>query len=647
MKRLICFIIFCSICFNPAFARWASFEDASMKSWRSEEVTIDETGRLDALVEMHAEILKEPGRAFAAHYNLTYNGANTKIEIIEAKTIYQGKEYKLEKRYIEDKPLASSVSGFDQFRQILLAFPKPEIGAKIYLKYKYIGKRAVVENFYSGIFTFGDGMWMEKESLKLQSKIPLYMFVNDPENILQIKKDNSDKNDSFYNLEIKLSRPLYKGVIGEPEDNVLNKKYITYVSISSLKKPEDLAMKMNAQGYDKILTQDLPKDFVQIKEAVEKQTDEVDQINLVTSQLNGKIQYMGDWRSIEGKFIPRSLAQISKTQLGDCKDFSASTVAILAKLGYKARVALVRRGVADYFYPNILPSIDEFNHAIVKVIDKKGNVRWIDPTNFVSMADGIFPDIAGKMAFVLDSENPTYERIPDVDPLHAESLSNSKVNILEEGKVLEVGEVNMRNENALWLTGTELNATKKTIRDGLFAWLTGEELEEENKISMTLPDLKSRVVKDVAFNYSYKQENKLLKTNLGPALKQSYNTLKRLINIPDQYVQDILVSAHPFSVREREVIKNVKAENVELLNKEIKTPWLYVKRHCSMKENDLHIDYDLVLYKNLITNEETKKPEFIKLKKELEENFKDTAIVVTKLPDVAQVSGGNKSKISK
>jgi hypothetical protein len=39
---------------------------------------------------------------------------------------------------------------------------------------------------------------------------------------------------------------------------------------------------------------------------------------------------------------------------------------------------------------------------MVKVTNKKGIVNWIDPTNFDSMADGIFPDIANKMVLILD-----------------------------------------------------------------------------------------------------------------------------------------------------------------------------------------------------------------------------------------------------
>ena len=55
-------------------------------------------------------------------------------------------------------------------------------------------------------------------------------------------------------------------------------------------------------------------------------------------------------------------------------------------------------------------------------------------------------------------------------------------------------------------------------------------------------------------------------------------------------------------------------------------------RSCSMKDHDLHIAYDLIIYKNLIPNEAIRSPEFINLKSELDQNFRDVAIVLQPLP---------------
>ncbi|MEI8055064.1 MAG: DUF3857 domain-containing protein [bacterium] len=630
LKQIWCVLFI--IISASAQAKWANFEDAPIKISSQQEINVDSDGKIKSTVKLQFEILKEPGRNIAANYTLKYNGNIAKIKIIEAKTIYQGKEYKLDKTLIEDKSLASSHNGFDQMRQILLAFPKAEIGANILLRYEFTQTEVPLDKFYAGVFDFGNRDFDVAAHIKLHSQIPLHILVNDPEKVLNITKD---KDDNFHNMEITLTKPLYKEAINEPQSNIVNNKYLTWVSISSLNKWEDLATRLD-KLYTKVLTQSLPKDFIKITEIAAQKKDEIEQINTVTSLLNDKIQYMGDWRTVKGKFVARDLAKISKTQLGDCKDFAASTAAILTKLGYKAQVALVRRGVRS-FYPDSLPTLEAFNHAFVKVTNKQGKILWIDPTNFQSMADGIFPDIAGKMALILDPKQPGYEKIASIDPKHAWSTSVRQIEIINDSKIIESGNVTLRNENAYSLTGITSQTSEATIKDFIYNFLSHSRLEEKNKKNLQLPYLKSRIVKDISFNYTFEQENRVLKTNLGQALKLTYDSLWNFFDISQDSVTDIVVDA-PYTATKQTIIKNINTQNIESLNKEINTPWMYVSRKCIINSNrDLQIDDTIIIYKNLIANTELKTPEFIKLKDDLEKNFKDIAVVFTQLQNQTQL----------
>lgn len=604
-------------------AKWASFADAPIKSSYTQEINVDASGKTREIREIQFEILKEPGRNIAASYILRYNGASQKIKIIDAKTIYKEKEYKLDKNLIEDKPLASAHHGFDQTRQILLAFPKAEIGAKIYLKYSVITTEVPLDKFYASVFDFGTQEFVDKSYVKLYSKIPLHILINDPDKVLTITKDAKD---SFHNIEITLTKPIYKEVINEPQSNVVNNKYLTWISVSSLNKWEDLAAKFG-KSYEKVFTQKLPKDFVKIADAAKQQKDDVGQINTVTSLLNDKIRYMGDWRTIKGGFIPRNLDIISKTQLGDCKDFAASTAAILTNLGFKAQVALIRRGNRS-FYPESLPDLGAFNHAFVKVTTKQGKIYWIDPTNFQSMAGGIFPDIEGKMALILDPKQPSYERVYSIDPQHSQAILKRQIEIVDGNKIVESGNLTLKNEGAYPITGVALQNSEANIKDMLLNSLSRTILEEKNKKSLQLPDLKSRIVKDISFNYAFEQENRILKTNLGQAIKLTYDSIAGFFDVSQDCVSDVLGS--PSTGIRQTIIKNVTAQNIESLNKEIKTPWLYISRKCSVNSNhDLQIDDTIIVYNHLIANEDLKKPEFTQLKSELEKNFKDVALVFT------------------
>ncbi|MCT4635517.1 MAG: DUF3857 domain-containing protein [Rickettsiales bacterium] len=624
MLRVICFICLI-ITANISHAKWAGFEEASIKmDINNQDIIIKKDGTYESIIEEEFEILKESARDKATRYTLYYDGDSQKIEILEAKTIFQGKEYPIDPKFIEDKPLASSSEGFDQQYQILLAFPKIEIGSKIYLKYKKTINTPPLDNYFSAFFEFGSREWLANSNIKLQSGMPLNIFVNDPENHLIITKDNED---DFQKLEITLNKDIYKHTINEPENGLDNYKLLTWVSISSANNWKELGKDLAEQNFAKIYKQELPKEFNRIAKSAAKIRNEIDQINVVTSMLRDRIQFFSDNTTVEGRLAPRNLVQISKTQLGDCKDLSAATVAILSKLGYKAQFALVLRG-NTLFAPEALADLRFFNHAIVKAISKTGKIYWIDPTNIQSMAGNIFPDIANKPTLVLDLKDPIYEKTPGVDPKKAVISHNREIEIISDNKIVEKGNLLLQNEEALIITGAELYTSKSNIETSLFYALSGTNLDSTNKKHMVLPELKSRTVKDVYITYSYEQDGRLFKTNLGKGLKLSYNRLgiDKFIHASQDTVSDLFIG-EPNSFKRRTIIKNIDVKNAESLNREINTKWVSISRKLSFKDNILTIDDSTIVKKEIILNEELQTPEFLNLKRELEENFKDVSVV--------------------
>ena len=80
----------------------------------------------------------------------------------------------------------------------------------------------------------------------------------------------------------------------------------------------------------------------------------------------------------ESSHRPKAPARTYAERLGDCKDKVALLNAILQRLGFDARPALIsvhrNRGVADY-----LPSHDQFDHVITQ-LTLNGTVYWLDGT---------------------------------------------------------------------------------------------------------------------------------------------------------------------------------------------------------------------------------------------------------------------------
>lgn len=604
-------------------ARWSKYEDASVEvKFSNVNINVNRDGTYETEVELQAKILKESGRDRFSLYSLVYNDDSADFTVLEAKTAYNGEEYLVTEDMMEDKPLASPSKGFDQLRQVTISFPKIEIGTEVYLRYKRVNKKVPVDNFYGLSFSYY-GAYLQAENTKINSELPLEIKVNDPREVLEISEK---KKKGLHSISIALKKAVYENTINEPHNGILNIKHNTWVSLSSLSKWEDLAKKL-APGYHSVINQPLPAVFEVIaKSAADKNTDE-DKINAVTSLLNEKVQYMGDWRTVSGKYFPRDLEKIADSQVGDCKDFSASTAAILQELGYKVQPILVMRGTTSTSNPEALPNMGNFNHVMLRVINRDGKIYWIDPTNTVSMAQGIFPDIADRNALVLDSEEADYIKIPAVQGENSKVISHSELTI-EDNVVNEYGQLTVQGEAALGLTGVGLYYSNEQLRDSVFHMISGVYLDEEEKKFLELPDLTLRNVEDLTIKYEFQQKNKIFKTNLGPALNLGDNWLNDVVNTASDQVSDLFIGV-PKTKESHMIIKDIKIKNCENLNLEIDSPWLYVNRFCKYKNDGTEFSNLITIKKSFITNEELKTAEYKNLKSELENNFSRASIIIS------------------
>ncbi|WP_265030997.1 DUF3857 domain-containing protein [Wolbachia endosymbiont (group B) of Athalia cordata] len=606
-----------------AEARWSKYEDASVEvKFSNVNINVNRDGTYETEVELQAKILKESGRDRFSLYSLIYNDDSADLTVLEAKTAYNGEEYIVTEDMIEDKPLASPSKGFDQLRQVTISFPKIEIGTEVYLRYKQVNKKVPVDNFYGLSFSY-HGDYLQAENNKINSELPLEIKVNDPREVLEIAEE---KNDDIHSISIALKKAVYENTTNEPHNGILNIKHNTWVSLSSLSEWEDLAKKL-APGYHSVINQPLPATFEAIAEFAANESTDEEKINAVTSLLNEKVQYMGDWRTVSGKFFPRDLEKIADSQVGDCKDFSASTAAILQKLGYKVQPILVMRGTTSISNPEALPNMGNFNHVMLKVTNRGGKIYWIDPTNTVSMAQGVFPDIADRNALVLDSEEADYIKIPAVQGENSKVISHSELTI-EDNVVNEYGQLTVQGEAALGLTGVGLYYSDEQLRDSVFRMISGVYLDEEEKKFLELPDLTLRNVEDLTIKYEFQQKNKIFKTNLGPALNLGDNWLNDVVNTASDQVSDLFIGV-PKTKESHMIIKDIKIKNCENLNFEIDSPWLYVNRFCKYKNDGTEFSNLITIKKSFITNEELKTAEYKNLKSELENNFSRASIIIS------------------
>ncbi|WP_250310873.1 hypothetical protein [Rickettsia endosymbiont of Oedothorax gibbosus] len=164
----------------------------------------------------------------------------------------------------------------------------------------------------------------------------------------------------------------------------------------------------------------------------------------------------------------------------------------MQKLDYKVQPIIVMRGITNFSNPDALPNMGNFNHVMLKVTNKKGKVYWIDPTNLVSMAQGIFPDIANKIALLLDTQEAGYTKVANIQPETSQTISCEEL-VIKNNIVELSGQFDLKGEVASGMSGWGLYYSTEQLKDFTFRRLSGEYLNEEDKKFLELPDLTSRI----------------------------------------------------------------------------------------------------------------------------------------------------------
>lgn len=623
MKNIYFFIILSLIFFSGSVtARWANQKDAELRYdlWRS-LIKVERDSTYTMEVEFKVRILKDSAIGSFGNFFLTYNGQSQKVEILSAKTINNGKEFPVDMKFIEDKPLASSSTAFDQTRQIMIAFPHVQIGSDVYIRYRYHFKSVPYEGFFSYSKTFGQNFFMNME-LKIESALPLYYKLNNPQRFLRSSYRVHKKKKRPYELKVSLRRPLFKEILDE--NHVFpDLDLFPWVEVATEKKWSKMVEHLVPE-YNKRMAELLPKLYQNIlKSAQQIKTGPEDQIDFIVSSLIEKIRYMGDWRPINGGYVPRSLSVIAKTGFGDCKDLSVSLAAILQNLGFKAQVALVFRNSFRHSSDSFkMPNAKAFNHAIVRA-EIKGKIFWLDPTNFVAYSRGLFTDIADRPALVLQQPQSELQRTSKMHSSGSEYRIIQNFEILKNGLAKVKGSIHFKGRSAISFTGASLSKSKKSI-DYQFIQFTGADISTLKKWKVKDYDLTSRIVKDFSVNISYTMEKDSglsgYRTQLGPVFlfPRPYDIGLFSIRTLDR-VSDLFLG-QPRRIVLVSKLKNIKPVGNLKFNCNLKSQWIDINR--KMESLEPLVIKDIYEFKRpQISVQELKSPQFSRLQKNIKSCF--------------------------
>lgn len=498
---LSCIFVYCA---GPAYARWAEPADAEAAvNFENVHIHVKKSGASTVEVERQVEILKDSARTSYGLDRFTLQSSST-FKLVNAKTINGARVIPVAKRDVEIKPLASSGPGFDRQKQVTIAFPDVSVGSKLYLKYRRTVSQPEIPGLYYLHRPLGWNEYLQAWNLTVDSEAPLTYEIHDPGTYLKVDGANGDKH-----LRMGLTKPILRWIM-EEEGAHMDPRAVAWIGFTTASQWSELP-KPTIAVYDSTMAAALPEKFEKILVKAQALKDDLEIINLVTSELAETIRYVGDWRLVRGACHPRPLAKITETGYGDCKDFTVSAGSILKRLGFEVHAAWVARG-RDWINSPLKLAAPYFNHAIL-FARKNGREFWIDPTNTTSFAQGIYSDIANRPALVLTSGASELKWIPPQQPENGGIDFHFHI-ALDQNDVLDAhGDFALRGHAAVSMTGAEISSTRKNIDYRLLHWITDTSQVQSWEIGSY--DLKSRIVKDIASTINYKERWHPILTSAG------------------------------------------------------------------------------------------------------------------------------------
>lgn len=312
---------------------------------------------------------------------------------------------------IEDKPLASDTTGFDEVRQVTAVFPAVSVGSTLYRESRHEIYRPALPGVFGVHLRYVSDAAIEKDETTIESELPLYWKVHDPWGVLHVQHETRG---TLRVLQIKLRRPVYFRIIDEV-NSVQMTSDKPFVVISSLKNWSELGRRVS-ELWEAKLHVDLPEPFARMAAELSGLPTDEARIDTLVTLVSKRFRYHGDWRPVDGADVPNTLSEISHRGYGDCKDHTAVVVAVLRKIGMEAYPAFVERADRAPTLSYDLPLLDSFNHAVAYVRMTDGRIRWIDATNPYRPSTVIPRDIAGRPALVLAGRQSRLVEIPPEEP---------------------------------------------------------------------------------------------------------------------------------------------------------------------------------------------------------------------------------------
>jgi hypothetical protein len=635
MKNLLFIIIAFSLISIESLASPKTEADYGYTTSMTKKVHLHADGTAEWKLSYEFQILDNNGKGSFTKYRINFKPQNERIENIKAEVINDGISVSIDPQNIMEEKLSSESLGYDEMKTYTIPFPQVKVGSIIKLSYNQTVFRSPHFDHLSQMIslTFDEPIKRLQYNITIDDGITYE--VNDKTKIF--KNENLDGQAKSYWIEKQNTDNKTRELIfyGEnvPSDGYkdetsayYNYDRWSYIVLSSFKDFNDVSQTALPR-YEAKINQPLPeslKPYLGDKPEnplTEKQAYQ--KLLKIFKKVSTDFRYFGDWRSVDGGYVPRDLKDIAITKYGDCKDFAILGVIIARHLGLEAHPAFVKRG--STFTPRFssIPNFNFANHAITW-IKKPGSDEgwWIDLTNPVPNI-GITPfDISGREAVIMRKENP-YVMIPINTPDESVRKIKTTYDISDYPNLITELEFSLSGVDSWWQYNStqELSPLKK--REGIIDYAGVDLQDVENLETSDVTQSQTTGYLEYQANAKFEERQGLSRSGdliISSVLRHA-SAAYSVSNVKiDDQVSDLKLY-HPRTILSESVWKRGSFQEVvgEPYSCDIKSPWFDWKRTTiNQPDQDLVVKDEIKIKADRIPNREIKTEYFRKLAKEVE-----------------------------
>lgn len=495
----------------------------------------------------------------------------------------------------------SEEAGFSSYVSLEAAFPRMNVGSTIRWEYEIEETQVPVLGFFSYLYRL-DSEYHSAEGFRftVTSELPLQTWNNDPNEVFEI----TPKGNGF---EARLKKAISHHIVNETY-GVLSQNRFPTLFVSTAKDWASIGKELQKK-YELRLNEPMSPLVKEIANKVKLQKGFFAQVKELNRLLGDQIRYMGDWRGRHSGQVPRSIAAISESQFGDCKDFSLLATLVLRSLGYRANFASVysdRIPVPDFYYnhPN-----NYFNHQIVHV--KLGRSEyWIDPTSQddISLVDD---SLANRQALV-------WGKVPELRKIASYSEKNNGFRYHLVMSPLSQRRFSGDLEIESWGLESKFAHEENNVENPMIRWMT-----------IFFPDIKAtsqefhmhspRTPKPWAHRGRGLGafEDVFDKTPMGDGLRLGYSGFMRaLLDVNESWISDFDFG-FPSERRYEVEFKNRHFVMSGAESCKIKSPWLNIEVSVKNRNDSGFLTYSEVFKVTEIPNQKLKTNDFRSLQSQI------------------------------